>query len=80
MITSIQLHKDIKFQLKSMKKPKESYEEVISRLIADNELTEKRKEEKLIQEYSEMNEEFTEEIKQITEDFKYADAELVWEW
>ncbi|MAF50605.1 MAG: hypothetical protein CMH64_00785 [Nanoarchaeota archaeon] len=47
MITTIQIHEKVKSELESIKKPKETYEDVIVRLI-DSEEKQKREQEKLL--------------------------------
>ena len=72
MVTTIQLNEDVKKELDSMKFGKQTYEDVIVKLI--NEKVKQKKEfEKLIKEECE---EFAEEYMKITEEFKHADAEM----
>ncbi|MBI2105816.1 hypothetical protein HYT56_03190 [Candidatus Woesearchaeota archaeon] len=76
MITTIQIHKDIKKGLDLIKNERESYESVISRLL-DLENKQKILNEKLmIKGYKKM----AKESLRITRDWEATDKELDWEW
>ena len=76
MLTTIQIHKETKDQLESIKEKNESFEDVIERLIEKNEL-EKRTDRKLmIKGCIEM----AEESLRITKEWEPIDNELDWEW
>ncbi len=73
MVTTIQLQESVKSQLEKLKaEPKETYEEVIKRLIREQEIRKRKQRELLIEGYKEM----AEESLKICEEFKYADAEV----
>ncbi len=55
MRTSLQIHSDVKSELNKLKDyPRESYEDVIKRLVLEKKVRERKKEELLKQGYSEM--------------------------
>jgi ribose 1,5-bisphosphokinase PhnN len=72
-ITTIQLQEKVKVQLERLKtKPRETYEEVIERLLKEIDVQKRKQRELLIEGYKEM----AEESLKICEEFKYADAEV----
>ena len=77
MVTSIQIHENVKQELDMLKESdKESYEDVISKLIeiADKQ---KRKQKKLLIEGCK---EMAKDSLKMVEEFRYADAEIDWKW
>lgn len=76
MITTIQLNESVKNQLDFLKTNKETYEEIIVSLIKLAEKSKRMKKELLIEECKAT----AEESLKILEEFKYADAEMDWEW
>lgn len=76
MITTIQIHQEVKRELDTIKKDKESYEETILRLIKSEEEQRKRDKKLLIEQCKEM---YEDDLK-ITKEFEPIDAELDWEW
>ena len=71
MITTIQIHEKIKHQLDSLKEEKESYENVVARLILQAE-KQKRNQENLLKEgYKEM----TQEALKTTKDWSSSDKD-----
>jgi len=57
MVTSIQVHERLKLQLDNLKEEKESYEGVISRLIAQTEKQKRAQTSLLVEGYKEMAQE-----------------------
>ncbi len=76
MVTTIQLSEGVKSDLDRLKTSKETYEQIILRLIMIAEKCKRTQEELLIEGYKVM----AEESLRICEEFKYADSELDWEW
>lgn len=77
MITTIQIHENIKNALESLKEtPKESYEEVIVKMMSKLEKQKREQRKLLIEGCKEM----AEDSLKITKEFKHADAEIDWEW
>ena len=76
MITSIQIHEKVKSALDKLKeKEKESYEEVIVKMMQKIEHQERQKKGLLKEGYQEM----AEESKKIAEEWSTVDKELMWE-
>ena len=77
MITTIQIHEDVKKELDSLKNgTKDSYEEVIVKLIKAAEKS-KRTNKKLLKEgYEEM----AEESLKITKEFEAIEEDFDWKW
>ena len=71
MITTIQLHEEVKKDLDRLKESKESYEEAVIRLIANYEKQKRQKSDALIEGYKEM----AEESAKITKEWSSADKE-----
>ena len=76
MLTTIQIHKETKDQLESIKEKNESFEDVIERLIEKNELEKRTDRELMIKGCIEM----AEESLRITKEWEPIDNELDWEW
>ena len=77
MITTIQLNKDVKNSLDRMKETsKETYEEVIVKIMQQVEEQKRKQRELLIEGCKEM----AEDSLRITKEFEVADAEIDWEW
>ena len=77
MVTSIQIHERTKEELDMLKETnKESYEEVISRLIEYKEKQKMQQKELLIEGYKEM----AEESLKITKEFEAIEEDFDWEW
>lgn len=77
MITTIQIRENVKKDLEKFKESgKESYEDVIVKLIDSVEKQRRKQEKLLIEGYKERGEESL----KLLEKFKYADAEVTWEW
>lgn len=73
MVTTIQLQEKVKNELERLKtEPRETYEDVIRRLIREVETQKRKQRELLIEGYKDM----AEESLKICEEFKYADAEV----
>jgi len=77
MITTIQINDNVKRTLERLKESsKESYEDVVVRLISEKELAERKQEELLIEGCKVM----AEDSLKITKEWERIDAELDWEW
>ena len=76
MLTTIQIHKETKDQLESIKEKNESFEDVIERLIEKNELEKRMNKKRMIEGCKEM----AEEILRITKEWEPIDNKLDWEW
>ncbi len=77
MITTIQLNDNVKSMLNQMKESsKESYEDIILKMIHIIEEQKRKQEELLIEGYKEM----AEDSLNICEEWKYVDSEVDWEW
>lgn len=76
MITTIQIHKDVKKSLDKFKENKESYEEVILELMQAFEKQKRQQKELLIEGYKEM----AEESLKITKEFEAIEEDFDWEW
>jgi len=77
MITTIQLRDNIKDALGRMKEnPRESFEDVILKLLKIAEEQKRKQEDLIIEGYKEM----AEDSLRICNEFKYADAEIECEW
>ena len=76
MVTTIQLSETVKTTLENMKQDRETYEDVIVRMIKHMEKEKAKQEEQLKEEYLEM----AEESKRICKEWSHADAEVDWEW
>ena len=75
MITTIQIHEKVKIALDRLKEDKESYEEVILKLMEKAEIEKRKKKELLIEGYKEM----AEESLKITKEFEAID-DYDWGW
>lgn len=77
MVTTIQLRENIRDALGRMKEnPRESFEDVILKLLKIAEEQKRKREDLMIEGCKEM----AEESLKICEEFKYADAEIKCEW
>lgn len=77
MVTTIQLHENVKKSLDRMKETgKESYEEIIVKMIGTLQEQKSKQRELLIEGCKEM----AEDSLMITKEFESADAEVDWEW
>lgn len=76
MVTTIQLDEKVKKALNRLKENKESYEDVIVRLLTLIEKQKRERRELLIEGCKEM----AEDSLRITKEFEAADAEIDWEW
>jgi predicted CopG family antitoxin len=77
MVTTIQLNENVKNALARMKQsPRESFEDVLVRLIRLSESLNKEKEKLLIEGYKEM----AEETLKITKEFEVIEDLSEWEW
>lgn len=77
MITTIQINSDVKNALNKMKdSSKESYEEIIVKMIHFVEEQKRKQNELLIEGYKEM----AEDSLKICKEWEATDAELDWEW
>ncbi len=76
MVTTIQLNEKTKAKLDKLKSKKETYEQVIVKLMNEAEKNKRRQKELLIEGYKEM----AEDSLKICREWKHADAELDWEW
>ena len=76
MITTIQLDNKVKIALNRMKNQKETYEEVIVRMINIIEKQKRKRIDLLIEGYKEM----AEESLKITKEFEAVDEDFDWEW
>ncbi len=76
MVTSIQLNENVKKDLDKIKSNKETYEEVIVRMMKQLEEQKRKQRELLIEGCKEM----AEDMIKITKKFEAADSEIDWEW
>ena len=76
MITTIQIRENVKNQLDKLKKDKETYEEIILRMMAFVEECKRKDEQLLIEGYKEM----AEESLKITKEFEAIEEDFDWEW
>ena len=76
MITSIQIHENVKNELDRLKEGRQTYEEVILNIIKLVEQQKRRQKELLIEGYKEM----AQESLKITKEFEPLEKELDWEW
>lgn len=76
MITTIQVHEKLKNELDMLKEGRESYEDVISRLLETLEELKRSDEKLLIRECKEM----AKDNLKMTKEWEHIDAELEWEW
>lgn len=77
MVTSIQLNENVKKALDGMKETgKETYEEIIVKMMKRFEEQKRKQKELLIEGCKEM----AEDSLRITKEFKAVDAEIDWEW
>ncbi len=77
MVTSIQLNENVKKALDGMKETgKETYEDVIVKMMKKFEEQKRKQRELLIEGCKEM----AEDSLRITREFETADAEIDWEW
>jgi len=76
MITTIQIRENVKNQLDKLKKDKETYEEIILRMMAFVEECKRRDKQLLIEGCKEM----AKDSLRITEEWEVVDSEIDWEW
>lgn len=76
MITTIQLNEKVKKAIGRMKEAKESYEDVIVKLLKEAEKQKRGKEEFMIEGAKEM----AEDMLRITKEWEATDSTLDWEW
>jgi len=76
MITTIQIHEDVKKSLDRIKEAKQSYEEVILELMKTVEKQKRQQKELLIEGCKEM----AEESLKITKEFEAIEEDFDWEW
>ncbi len=76
MVTTIQLNEDVKKTLDRLKTGKQTYEEVIVKMMTDLEEQKRKQRELLIEGCKEM----AEDSLRITKEFEATDAEIDWEW
>lgn len=76
MITTIQLRQNVKNELDRLKTDRQTYEEIILRLIKLAEQQKRKQKELLIEGYKEM----ADESLKITKEWETTDATLNWEW
>lgn len=77
MVTTIQLNENVRKTLEKMKEhSKETYEDVIVKMVKQLEEQKRKQKELLIEGYKEM----AEESLKICDEWKYADAEISCEW
>ena len=76
MATTIQLNENVKSALDKLKSNKETYEEIIVKMMKQIEEQKRRHIDLMIEGYEEM----AEESLKICEEWKYADAEMSCEW
>jgi len=76
MITSIQIHENVKNELDRLKEGKQTYEEVIINIIRLVEQQKRMQKALLIEGYKEM----AQESLKITKEFEPLEKELEWEW
>lgn len=77
MVTTIQLNENVKKSLDRMKETgRETYEEIIVKMMRQLEEQKRRQRELLIEGAKEM----AEDSLRITKEFEIADAEIDWEW
>ncbi len=76
MITTIQLREEVKRALDRLKENRETYEEVIVKLVDGMEKNKRNQEEMLIEGYKEM----AEESLKMQKEWESTDNALDWEW
>jgi predicted CopG family antitoxin len=76
MITSIQIHENVKNELDRLKEGRQTYEEVIINIIKLIEQQKRGQKALLIEGYKEM----AQESLKITKEFEPLEKELDWEW
>ncbi len=76
MVTTIQLNEDVKKILNQLKTGKETYEEVIVKMMTNLEKQKREQGELLIEGYKEM----AEESLKIAKEFKAIEEDFDWEW
>lgn len=76
MITTIQLREEVKRALDRLKENRETYEEVIVKLVTEVEKNKRNQEELLIEGYKEM----AEESLKMQKEWESTDSTLDWEW
>ena len=76
MITTIQIHENVKNELDRLKEGRQTYEEVILNIIKLVEQQKRRQKALLIEGYKEM----AQESLKITKEFEPLEKELEWEW
>ncbi len=76
MVTTIQLNENIKKRLEKMKNNKETYEDIIVKLIDEAENEKRKQKELLIEGCKEM----AEDSLRITKEWEPTDFSLDWEW
>jgi predicted CopG family antitoxin len=76
MITTIQVHENVKNELDRLKEGKQTYEEVILNIIKLIEQQKRMQKDLIIEGYKEM----AQESLKITKEFEAIEGELDWEW
>jgi predicted CopG family antitoxin len=76
MITTIQLHENVKHELDKVKEGKQTYEEVILALLKNIQQQKRKQKDLLIEGYKEM----AQESIKITKEFKPLEEDVGWEW
>lgn len=76
MITSIQIHEKVKKELDSLKHSKETYEDVIVKMMKVIEKNKREQKKLLIEGYKEM----AEESLKINKEFEAIEEDFDWEW
>jgi len=76
MITTIQLHENVKHELDKVKEGKQTYEEIILTLLRNVQQQKRKQKELLIEGYKEM----AQESIKITREFELLEKEFEWEW
>jgi len=76
MVTTIQLNENVKKELDKLKSKKETYEDIILKMMQTVEEHKRKQKELLIEGYKEM----AEESLKICEEWRHVDSELDWEW
>ena len=76
MVTTIQLNEDVKKVLDGMKENRETYEEIILKLITTAEVCRRKNRDLLIEGYKEM----AEENMKINKEFEAMEEDFDWEW
>ena len=75
-ITTIQLHEDVKSELDRLKEGKQTYEEIILKMIRVIEQQKRKQRELLIEGCKEM----AKDMLRINKEWESVDADIDWEW